>query len=78
MTTVACANYEGQLTATKCKCGKNKVGCNFNCSCRACGNDFGKNLATEMWQSPSMKQAKRGLQILQDANLKFHGRKNRW
>ena len=59
MTTVACANYEGQLTATKCKCVKNKVGCNFNCSCRGCGNDFGKNLTTEMSQSPSMKQAKR-------------------
>ena len=59
MTAFACANYEGQLTTTKCKCVKNKVGCNFNCSYRGCGNDFGKNLATEMSQSPSMKKAKR-------------------
>ena len=59
VTTVACANYEGQLTTTKCKCVKNKVVCNFNCSCSGCGNDFAKNLTTEMSQSPSLKQAKR-------------------
>ena len=56
---VACTNYEGQLRATKCKCFKNKVGCNSNCCCKGCGNDYGKNLTTGKSQSPSMKRAKR-------------------
>ena len=56
---VACTNYEGQLRATKCNCYKNKVGCNSNCCCKGCGNDFGKNLTTEKFQNPSIEWAKR-------------------
>ena len=56
---VACTNYKGQLRATKCKCFKNKVGCNSNYCCKGCGNDYGKNLTAEKSQSLSMKKAKR-------------------